>query len=134
MNVQGMALSGEGRGDATGGVVFAPDEGDCVTVRRLYANICNRGAADFAAGLPGTFYLNDPRRGGRALCTARTAAALAAGKCETVSCEWRMPDRGPSDLWFRADDDGAGGRPAMQCKDGNDVAHLGGGACGQGPG
>jgi hypothetical protein len=45
-----------------------------------------------------------------------------------------MPPAGAHDLWFRADDDGKGGRPAVQCKDGNDLAHLGEGGCSTIPG
>jgi hypothetical protein len=133
-NVQGMGLGSAPVGDATGAIIIAPDQGDCVTVRRLYANICNRGSAPLSSGVPGSFYEGDPRKLGRLVCTGRAALPIAVGKCAPVSCDWSMPPAGAHDLWFRADDDGKGGRPAVQCKDGNDLAHLGEGGCSTIPG
>src|SRR6202011_3786700 len=110
-NVQGSVSGTIPVGDATGAIVVVPDAGDCVTVQHLYAGICDRGTAPFAPGLSGTFYNGDPRKGGAVqICTARTSAALPVGKCQTVSGDWKTPPQNGKDIWFRANDDGMGGK------------------------
>jgi hypothetical protein len=59
--------------------------------------------------------------------------ALAPGACETVTCDWKNPMPGPLDLWFRADDDGAGNSPATECKPGNDLLLLPAAICTKAP-
>jgi hypothetical protein len=134
-NVQGMASATIPSADATGAILISPDTGDCVTVHRLWANICNRGAAPLGAGVPGTFYVNDPRKpGSMAICTARTTMVLPPGKCQPVTCDYKNPPRQAQDLRFRVNDDGMGGRPFGQCKSGNDLARLPGSTCSMIPG
>jgi hypothetical protein len=133
-NVQGSVAGKAPTVDPTGKVIVAPDVGDCVKLFRLAGVVCNRGAAPMSAGLPATFYLNDPRLpGSMKLCTARTTKALPVGECEVVTCDWLNPSPAPYDLWFRVNDDGAS-RPFGQCKDGNDLAHLPRTSCTQIPG
>lgn len=85
--------------------------------------------------VPGTFYRQDPRMGAMMpLCTAQTKMPLKAGQCEVVSCEWMNPPQGSVDLWFRANDDGMGGRPFPECKNKNDLAFLPGVVCNNVPG
>jgi len=126
-NVQGMANSGKPEGDATGGVATMVDNGgnDCKVSERLWATICNRGAAPIGAGLPGTFYLSDPRQpNAMAICTAKTMNPLNPGDCESVYCDWQNPPNGAHDIWFRADDNGATHPVSGECKNGNDVLFL----------
>jgi hypothetical protein len=135
-NVQGMATGGAPIGDPTGKIGIAPDSGDCVNVWRVSAAICNRGSAPLGMGLPATFYDGDPRAmpPGKPICTALTTQPLQPGKCQIVSCEWKMPPQGSRDLWLRVNDNGSGGRPFAQCKSGNDLSRLGNTTCGQIPG
>ena len=134
-NVQGSINIPIPQPDATGKASPGLENTDCARRWTLYASICNRGPAPISAGLPGTFYEKDPRSGlDGFICTGTTKAALAAGKCEIVSCDWVSPPAGAHDLWFRADDDGMGNRPQPQCKDQNDIAFLPGATCKNGPG
>lgn len=59
---------------------------------------------------------------------------IAIGKCQPVQCDWKMPPQTDHDLWFRANDDGKGGRPQPQCKNLNDLAFLPAATCKVGPG
>src|SRR5207253_2474017 len=94
----------------------SPDVGDCTTLWRLHAQICNRGSAAVPPPVAGTFYRMDPRAGAATpICTARTTMPLAPGACEAVSCAWTNPPQGAVDLWFRPGDDGAGARFSPQC-------------------
>ena len=129
-NVQGAAGMPVPQGDGTGKIVVGVDHGDCVTVEKLYALICNRGTAPFGAMMPGTFYRQDPRKGGMTnICTARTTMPLQPGKCEQVECDWKNPPMGGQDLWFRANDDGTTSHILPECKGGNDLAFLPGVDC-----
>ena len=98
---------------------------------RDHKPVCrNRGAALVPAGLPGTFYADDPRKGGvPPLCTAWTLTPLLPGQCETVSCTWSSPPGMVSvDLWVRADDDGRGlatlRPPLVECRPANNLLFL----------
>ena len=94
-NVQGAVAGSTPTGDATGKVVIAPDSGDCVKLYRPAGNVCNRGAAAMAQGMPATFYLGDPRvMGAKTLCTTRTTKPIAVGECTLVSCDWNNPSAG----------------------------------------
>ena len=125
-NVQGM-----GKGnvtpapDYTGAPPQSIDNGgmDCKVAERLWAQICNRGAATVPAGVPGTFYPSDPRTpGATPICTTTTKGALMPGQCEAVDCDWMMPPQGPHDVWFRANDDGKNMiKPDSECDTGNDT-------------
>ncbi|MCS6913354.1 MAG: VCBS repeat-containing protein [Myxococcales bacterium] len=134
-NVQGLSTMPVPQGDLTGRGIQPVERGDCVKVEKLHVQMCNRGSATVAAGVPGTFYAMDPRMGASMpICTARTRQPLAPGQCEVVSCDWLNPPRGSKDLWFRANDDGMGGRPEGQCKNKNDLAFLPGVTCTMTPG
>jgi hypothetical protein len=127
-NVQGI-LPGTGTPapDYTGGVSSGIDNGgnDCKVSERLWAQICNRGTAQAAAGVAGTFYTSDPRQSGATkICTATTKMALAPGACEAVYCDWANPPQGAQNLWFRADDDGARPSAQSECNTGNDLLYL----------
>ena len=50
-----------------------------------------------------------------------TTLPLNPGDCETVQCDWQNPPQVPTNLWFRADDDGQGNHPLTECKPRNDV-------------
>jgi hypothetical protein len=124
-NTEGLAMNGGPEADFTGGKASTIDQGpgDCTTTWNLYANLCNRGTATVAAGVPGTFYSGDPRQGGMKICTATTQGALNPGNCETVECTWMNPPQGAVDIWFRADDDGMT-MPQGECKTKNDLLHM----------
>lgn len=114
----------ESQPDSTGRIEFPPDVGDCATLLRLSGVVCNRGAQTIPKGFPSTFYLGDPRlRSARSLCTADTDRPVAAGDCVAVSCEWKNPLLPPYDLWFVTNDDGKGGHPLAECKNGNNLSH-----------
>ena len=136
-NVQGLIKSDAPAPDLTGGRPGVPDSGsDCAKRWVLSANICNRGALPAMAGVAGTFYTGDPRKGGTKICTARTAKALAVASCETVRCDHPSPSAAPIDLWFAADDDGtlmsSGGE--IECKERNNLLHLPNASCQAPPG
>lgn len=121
--------------DPTGKIGLPPDVGDCVTLFRLAGQVCNRGIGDLASGFPATFYLGDPRLPGpRPACTAHTMAPTLSGQCQSISCDWDNPPPPPYDLWLRVDDDGQGGHPIAECKDGNDTAHIELSTCPNAPG
>ena len=135
MNVQGSGGSKDSRPDATSRIQLPPDVGDCVKLFRLGGVVCNRGASALAPGFPASFYQGDPRRpGARLICSGKTLKGVSPGECQPVSCDWNSPPPGPYDLWLRADDDGKGTRSMTQCKDGNDLAHLGLTTCTTNPG
>ncbi len=120
----------EPRPDSTGGIDFPPDVGDCVKLFRLSGYVCNRGAVTIPKGLPSTFYLGDPRlSGARAVCTAFSDRAVAAGNCVPIACDWNSPSPPPYDLWLQTNDDGAGRHPTAECKSGNNLAHKQLSAC-----
>ena len=127
-NVQvGPDQGGGPQGDLTGGVAVGIDVGekDCAASWTLRANLCNRGPRILAAGVPGTFYTSDPRMfSGGQICTAVSQAALEPGQCELLQCEWKMPARGPVDLWFRGDDEGSGKSSIRECKEMNNMLSL----------
>lgn len=133
-NVQGTIVTSEPQADATSRGAPAPDQGDCTKEWKLYAQICNRGSAAIMTMLPGTFYAKDPRLDPEVICTAYTKAPIQPGGCETVTCTWTNPPPLAVDLWFRANDDGKGGKPQTQCKNLNDLAFIPGATCRQGQG
>ncbi len=97
---------------------------DCASKWVLMAELCNRGAAEAPSGLSGAFYLGDPKSGGKLICSGKTEAALKPGECTTVRCAWSQPASGALDLWFVADDDGAGAGAQPECKEKNNALHL----------
>ncbi len=122
-NTQGQFQKPGPKADFTGGAATLVDgaQPDCKSMWILYANICNRGTAMVAPGVPGTFYSSDPRNGNAMpICTAATTMTLNPGDCETVQCTWNNPPQMPTDLWFRADDDGHN-MPDTECKGMNDL-------------
>jgi hypothetical protein len=124
-NLPGARGGSEPRPDGTGRIEFPPDVGDCVKLFKLWGTVCNRGVSPLPKGLPSTFYLGSPLMSGhRVLCTAKTERDVEAGDCQPVSCEWQNPPPPPYDLWLRVNDDGKGGMPANECKNGNNLAHL----------
>lgn len=129
-NVQGTIKSEAPAPDLTGGR-YDPVEGDSDCVRRwvLAANLCNRGAAPVPAGVAGTFYVGDPRAGGKKICTTHTLKPLPPATCETVRCDYADPPRGSVDLWFVADDDGSGMGMEAECKEHNNLLHVPDAAC-----
>ena len=98
---------------------------------RMWASVCNRGNAIAPAGVPGTFYLGDPRGGGTPICSTTTQNPINPGECTDVSCDWQNPPKGPQDVWFRADDDGSGKGTSVfsECRPANDLLHLPGTIC-----
>jgi hypothetical protein len=133
-NVQGH-LAGQLAVDYTGGKSITIDSGmmRCSVSERLWAQVCNRGTQIAPAGVPGTFYLGDPRQGGKALCTGRTTDPITPGACVDIHCDWPNPNMGPSDVWFRADDDGTKQNVLTECHGMNDLLHMPGTVC-SGPG
>jgi hypothetical protein len=98
---------------------------DCVKRWTLAANICNRGAAPVKAGVQGTFYLGDPRKAGTKICSGKTTRDIKPGECTKVTCAQLNPTKDAAiDLWFRADDDGAGSRTVEECKEKNNLLHT----------
>ncbi|MBI5533971.1 MAG: VCBS repeat-containing protein [Deltaproteobacteria bacterium] len=116
--------------DLTGRILPQADPAsDCSNSWVLSAEICNRGAAPVGAGLDGTFYEGDPRKGGKAVCTTETKQALEPGECEQVKCTWTDPPSGAVDLWFASDDDGTGIGDTSECDETNNYAHFPGMTC-----
>lgn len=129
--MQGLIKGEAPAPDVTGGRATVPDSSNCAHSWMLNAAICNRGASNAATGVPGTFYVGDPRKGGMKVCSTKTTKPLAPGDCEVVRCEWLSPPPGVVDLWFAADDDGT---PAMkgselECKERNNLLHIPGAGC-----
>jgi hypothetical protein len=94
---------------------------------RLWASLCNRGNTIAAAGVPGTFYVGDPRSGGTQVCSTTTLDPINPGECTDVFCDWPNPPKGPQDIWFRANDEGPSGKgPTVfsECRPANDLLHL----------
>ena len=134
-NVQGSISFTVPQPDATSRGTNIPDQtADCRKQWDLYAQICNRGADAIASMVPGTFYLEDPRKELKPVCTGYTVAPIPPGACQNISCSWTTPPAAPVDMWFRADDDGKGARPQTQCKKENDLAFLPAVTCQHGPG
>jgi hypothetical protein len=120
--------------DFTAGAAADAGSKSCTLAWTLRAELCNRGAIAAPAGVPGAFYGADPTKtNSPPLCTTATTMALPPGGCETVTCDWQMPMQGPLDLWFRADDDGAGNSPDAECKTGNDLLFLPAATCTKAP-
>ena len=127
-NEQGIAGKPGGIGDFTARMPILPDTGpmDCNDHWTLHAQICNRGAGTVQKGVPGAFYLSDPRLigdgGGPApLCKVTTSKSLVPGACEQLTCDWRRPSQIKGDLWFRANDDGADFPKREECRVDNNV-------------
>lgn len=95
---------------------FVCDNGKAI----LSAPICNRGTAPVGAGVSVGFYVGTSK-----VCTAKTTAALAVGKCETVTCTWTSPPSSPTDVTVKPNDDGA----IAQCHEDNDKGLVIGVAC-----
>jgi hypothetical protein len=131
-NVQG-AVGGMNvpQTDYTGASSSMVDSGSmCAQMETLYAQICNRGTADAPAPVSGTFYTSDPRQNGATkICTTKTTMTLMPGTCETVSCVWMSPPAQPTNVWFRADDDGTVANVSPECDNGNDLLLIKGVSC-----
>lgn len=126
-NVQGLGLAKTIPGpDLTGAAVAQVEPGSACDKRwDLRAKICNRGAARALSGVHGTFYLGDPRKGGKPICSAApTATELKPGDCVTVSCAYLNPPATKIDLWFHADKDSTGAGSTAECKEQNNLLHL----------
>ncbi|MBA3547417.1 MAG: VCBS repeat-containing protein [Nannocystis sp.] len=78
----------------------------------LSAEVCNRGTKTVGAGLKTAFYQGDPKDG-VVLCVAQTVDALDVEKCVTVSCEANGAVMG--DVQVNGNDDGMGGKNALEC-------------------
>ena len=127
-NVQGGGGKPQSTPDFTGGVATGIDPGqaDCMVSWTLRANLCNRGTLPMNPGVFGTFYSTDPDKPNpQKICTTQTAGPLPPGVCETVQCDWKNPPMVPTDIWFKAGDDGTGGKPAQnECKPTNNTLFL----------
>jgi len=126
-NVQGLGLAKTiPRPDLTGAAVAQVEPGFACDKRwDLRAKICTRGAARALSGVYGTFYLGDPRKGGKPICSAApTATELKPGECVAVSCAYLNPPATKIDLWFHADKDSTGAGSTAECKEQNNLLHL----------
>ncbi len=128
-NVSPTTTGGAPAPDLTSGP--SDSDPDCSEGVTLGARICNRGTLEIAAGVPGTFYLGDPAQGGTAACSTSTTTVLAPGACEAVNCALTDPPDDLPELWFAADDSGAGGT-VDECKEANNQARLPPPDCGRG--
>ena len=125
-NVQGNSGGGAATADPTAQAGSVACGSTTLTVQ-----LCNRGSAPIAPGLPGAFYASDPTTATTsALCTTMTQAAIDPGKCETETCTWVGAPAMSKSLWFRADDDGNKHPASGECKNGNDVSTLVAMGCG----
>ena len=123
-NVQGAAGKPMSTPDYTGGVATTVDTGnaDCMVAWTMRANLCNRGTAPVNGTVSGTFYSTDPRKPNpMKICTTSTTMPLPPGQCETIQCDWKNPPQMPTDLYFRANDDGTGGMQSAECNKVNDI-------------
>jgi hypothetical protein len=129
-NVQGN-LVGQPAVDYTAGKSTSIDNGNlpCSMSERLWVKLCNRGTQISPSGVPGTFYLGDPRQGGMPVCTGTTGDPINPGECADLYCDWPNPPQSPQDLWFRADDDGKMQGVFTECHTMNDLLHLPGTIC-----
>ena len=105
-------------GDLTSQVTatYVCDNGSAV----LASPICNRGTAPVGAGVSVGFYV-----GATKVCGTKTAAPLAVGACETVTCTWATPPSSPVDVRVVPDDDNA----VAQCNTANDTGLVKSVAC-----
>ena len=116
-NVPGVA-NGKATPDLTAGVAGSSCSGGTAT---LTAPICNRGAADIAAGVDVGFY-----NGFTKVCSASTTKALKPGECEQLSCQWSSPpDTQPVDITVQADD----GSKSTECNENNNQGTIFGVHC-----
>ena len=83
-------------------------------VTTLYAEVCNRGLKTVGAGLNTAFYGGDPEE---LLCVATYDQNLGAGECVIVSCEVNGEVMGK--VHVEGNDDGMGGKTALECIDTN---------------
>ena len=130
-NTQGLIKNDAPAPDLTGKGHSGIEPGtNCVSKWILLAKLCNRGASKAKAGVPGTFYKGDPRKGGSKICSTVTVKALDPGECEVVQCVYNNPPKAAIDLWFVADDSGVGGiGSTVECKEKNNLLHLPGANC-----
>jgi hypothetical protein len=86
------------------------------------AEICNRGSAPVAGGVPVAVYAQTTPT--KLRCQSETAAPLAPGGCTTVSCAWIGPS---GDGAIVVDDRGDGLGIARECREDNNVlaVHVG---------
>jgi hypothetical protein len=80
------------------------------------AEVCNRGGAPVAPGVPVAVYASTTPT--RLRCQAQTAALLAPGTCTTVSCTWVGAS---GDGVVLADDRGDGSGVARECREDNNT-------------
>lgn len=84
----------------------------------LLGTVCNRGLKVVAAALPATFYLGDPADND-ILCIAYTAEPVPVGECRGVSCD--ITDEVTGDITMVVNDDGMGGKLALECNSDNNT-------------
>lgn len=87
-----------------------------VSAPTVSAEICNRGSAPVAAGLPVAVYTSATPS--KLRCQAVTSDLLMPGTCRTVSCNWLGP---PGDGAVVVDDSGNGSGIARECREDNNV-------------
>lgn len=87
--------------------------GDTTT---LTATVCNRGKRAVGAAMPATFYLGegDDRQ---VLCVSYTEGPVPVGGCLDVSCT--LNDQATGMVTMVVNDDGEGGRTAVECLEDN---------------
>ncbi|MBI2893683.1 MAG: hypothetical protein HYY06_09040 [Deltaproteobacteria bacterium] len=113
--------------DLTAGIGLPPGcyaEDPTVT---LTVDVCNRGIAPLAAGVPIAFFAGDPAQGAEEACRAETTLVLEAGECEDVSCIWSpVLTNQVIDIWVVADPDGQ----TTECFEENNLGIIPGFFCG----
>jgi hypothetical protein len=126
-----QAIAGDPDSDVSPDVTNHAGDYTCVDGRALLeTRVCNRGTEPVGAGVPVTFYQGDPADGD-VICTASTAAILAPGACESVSCTWDTPPSSGGEVTGVADDDGTGTGQNTECHEGNNLTFIDGVGCDQ---
>ena len=79
-------------------------------------DVCNRGTASAAPGVPVTVYAGAPGDTTTLLCETTTAALIAPTGCEEVSCV--APGSPPATVWAETD----GSEETLECVEDNNLA------------
>ena len=101
---------------------------DADGVLTIPLQICNRGALPVAGGVTVGVFDGNPLTIGEVICLTATSDTLFPEDCETVSCEWAVPDDEPHDVYGFVDFGGPKG-DNKECLEGNNQALWPGVTC-----
>ncbi len=100
------------------GVILNCDGDGVLTIP---VEICNRGALPVAEGVTVGIFDGDPLKVGEVICLTETKTLLNPEDCETLSCQWQVPDDQPHDVYAYVDFGGPKGAN-KECFENNNEA------------